>query len=322
MLKIGLLGAGMMGGVHSEMWSKIPDVKVTAISLIQDKELPKIQKNHPDVRHFKNEADFFNSGLDAIDITLPTFMHKEYVEKGLAHRLDVITEKPLCRTVKEAEEILKLVQHSKKHVYVAHVIRFWPEYIYLKKILKSEKLGKLRSLYMGRYTEVPRWSVNDWLLKRPLSGATPLDLQIHDVDFILSTLGTPDDVHCRVLENGLHVFTEYFYKPDSVVVMEAGNDLPQAFGFEMTFHAIFENGMLHFSSRDKEGLMEFTDESEKVDLEKHANHGLGSHIPTSDSYMTELAHFVDCIKQNKPSEYVPVDTAARTIKMILENLQE
>lgn len=319
-MKIGLLGAGMMGNIHSEMFTKIANVEVTAISKIKDHELKRIQNSFPNIKYYKNEEEFFNSGIDVIDITLPTFLHKEYIEKGLQHDLDVICEKPLCMTLRAVDEILELNQKSHNNIYVAHVIRFWPEYIYLNQCLESGRLGKLRSMYMGRYTGLPDWSVDNWIVNRELSGATPLDLQIHDVDFVLYAMGVPNDVQCKALKNRLHIWTQYFYEPDTIVVMEAGNDLPKAFGFEMTYRAVFEDGMLVYNSSGDHGLIEITDQLREINLEEQSDAQLDRHLPTGDSYLTELAHFIECIRKKIPSEYISVESAAQTVKMILKYL--
>lgn len=320
MIKLGLLGAGMMGNVHAEMLTKIPGVEVIAISKIKEQQLERIQKHLPEIKYYKNEEEFFSAGIKVVDITLPTFLHKEYIEKALLHGLDVICEKPLCLTLQEADEILNLNEKVDNNVYIAHVIRFWPEYIYLKKCLESGRLGRLRSMYMGRYTGLPDWSVDDWIVNRQLSGATPLDLQIHDVDFVLYALGMPDDVQCKVLENRLHIWTQYFYEPDTIVMMEAGNDLPAAFGFEMNYRAVFEDGMLLFNSSGDHGLIEITDQSRKINLSEQSEAQLERHLPSGNGYLTELAHFIDCIRKKIPSEYISVKSAAHTVQMILKYL--
>ncbi len=321
MIKIGLLGAGLMGNVHAEMYAKMPDVRVTALGAFQSFELRKIQEKHPQIKAYTELDEFFNSGIQVVDICLPTFLHKEFIEKSLAHHLDVITEKPLCRTVQEADELLELNQKSEANIYVAQVLRFFPEYIYLRNMIKSNRFGALKSLYMGRYTGLPGWSINNWLVKPELSGGTPLDLQIHDVDVILFMLGEPQKVTVKMRQNKLHIWTRYDYEPDMVVMMEGGNDMPPSFGFEMQYQAIFEKGLIRYNNNQNPPLIEF-DEKEKrvVNLNEGDSARLDKHIPAGDAYFVELSHFIDCIRQKKPSDIVSLESAARTVKMILNNL--
>lgn len=321
MVKVGMLGGGLIAKTHSIMYAQMKNVELTALALHQPKELEAIRKTHPNIQSFMNIDGFYRSDIDIVDICLPTFLHKEYIQKTLEYGLDVICEKPLCRTLAEADELLELNRKYENNIYVAHVIRFWPEYVYLKNTIGSGRLGKLKSIYMGRYTGLPDWAINDWLVKQELSGGTPLDLQIHDLDFVLHALGTPDQVDVSLRENALHIWTHYRYEPDTMVVMEAGNDMPLSFGFEMQYHAIFEKGLIRFNSNQTPGLIEYNDQKkEEVNLEYGDEEKLDRHLPTGDAYLIELSHFIECSQKKKPSPIVSLESAANTVKMILKNL--
>lgn len=320
-MKIGMLGAGMIARTHAEMYAQMPDVELVALALHQSEEFKALHAICPQVSTYNSLQNFFQSGIQLVDICLPTFLHKQYVQASLEQGFPVICEKPLCRTINEADELIEISQKYRPQVYVAHVIRFWPEYVYLKKTLQDQHLGAFKSLTMGRYTSLPDWSVNNWLLKAPLSGGTPLDLQIHDVDFVLSILGYPEQVEVTFRKNNFHCWTKYTYPPDLTVLMEAGNDLPKSFGFEMQYQAIFEQGFLRFSSKQSPTLYEYTDQGEyAVNLMAEKPPESGQHLPAGNAYYVELAHFIECAQKNIPSDVVNLESAAQTVKMILKNL--
>lgn len=321
MMKIGMLGAGLMGKTHANMFAQIEDAEIISLGLAKPEQVTEMKKKYPNLKFYEDLEAFYQSGIEVVDICLPTFLHKEYIQKTLEHDLDVISEKPLCRTLAEADELLALNQKSPKNVYVAHVLRFFPEYIFLKNAILSQRLGQLKSIYMGRYTGLPDWSVEDWIIKQRLSGGTPLDLQVHDVDFIVSVMGKPDTARTRMRKNGLHIWTQYHYGEDMTVVMEAGNDMPPAFGFEMNYHAVFENGLIRFNSNQQPAVVEYSGgEKNEIKLDEAAVGKLERHLPTGNAYLVELTHFLDCIRKNQPSPYVTIESAAQTIKLILENL--
>jgi predicted dehydrogenase len=66
------------------------------------------------------------------------------------------------------------------------------------------------------------------------------------------------------------------------------------------------------------------DEKEKrvVNLNEADSARLDKHIPAGDAYFVELRHFIDCIQQKKPSDIVTLESAANTVRMILNNLPE
>jgi len=77
---------------------------------------------------------------------------------------------------------------------VAHVFRFWPEYVVLKKIYDSGRYGPLRSGIMHRLGSIPKMSWNNWMQDEPRSGGVLYDLHIHDLDFLVHSFGVPDKV--------------------------------------------------------------------------------------------------------------------------------
>ena len=64
---------------------------------------------------------------------------------------------------------------------VAHVLRWWREYVFLKDAIDSGRYGKLLSGHMARLGNTPKWSWDNWMRDPERSGLVPFDLHIHDL---------------------------------------------------------------------------------------------------------------------------------------------
>lgn len=75
--------------------------------------------------------------VDIIDICLPTFLHAEYAMLAMEKVKYVFVEKPVALTVAEGKAMLEKSKQTGAQVQVGQVIRFWDEYVELKKSWKA-----------------------------------------------------------------------------------------------------------------------------------------------------------------------------------------
>src|SRR5437762_2871897 len=97
-MKIGVLGAGFMGGTHARAFARIPGVEVVAIS---SRNRDKAEKLAGEVGAWATTVDMEivnDPSIDAISNTLPTPLHAEYTIAALKAGKHVILEKPFALT--------------------------------------------------------------------------------------------------------------------------------------------------------------------------------------------------------------------------------
>lgn len=125
MYKVGLIGCGGIGAVHAECWlSMKQDVQLVALS---DTMLSRAEKfaDRVGAKVYSDGYEMLETEeLDIVDICLPTFLHTRYLEKAMQHVKNVIIEKPICLTEKEAQTLLDAEKRTGALVQVAHVVRF------------------------------------------------------------------------------------------------------------------------------------------------------------------------------------------------------
>ena len=203
MLKAGVLGAGHLGKIHLRL-------------LQESKKYELVGFYDPSKENAKNVADEFGytafdsidaliEAVEVIDIVTPTLSHFECAKKAIEKGCHIFIEKPITKTVLEAEALKTLA--SQYHVLgqVGHVERFNPAFTAVKDKIDTPMFIETHRLaeFNPRGTDVP----------------VVLDLMIHDIDIILSVVkskvknvhasgvavisDTPDIANARIeFENG------------------------------------------------------------------------------------------------------------------------
>src|SRR5207248_5673184 len=126
------------------------------------------------------DAAIADPEIDAVDICLPTPIHRATAERALGRGAHVLLEKPIALALEDADAIVEAAARSGRIFMVGLVLRFWPEYVELQRRVASGELGGPRAVNAHRLSPPADW--NEWMADRSQSGGTPVDLMIHDFD--------------------------------------------------------------------------------------------------------------------------------------------
>ncbi len=317
-IRVGLAGLGGMGAVHFKAYRRIEGAEVVAVCDPEPKKLAGDwsgavgnidamsggQADLSNVRRFSDYAEFLASGVDMVDLTVPTHLHADMAIQALEAGKHVFCEKPMARTSARAREMIAAAEAGRRMLMVGHVLRFWPEYLAMKEMIDSGVYGPVRTAVLTRLGATPAWSWQNWMPDAARSGSAALDLHIHDADTVLWYFGKPRWVSSvGTVEAGggvAHLVTQYYYDDGPAVVAEGGWDLPPTFPFQMAARIGFESAALDFDILKKPTLTVYTAEGQEQPP-----------VPADDGYRDELAYFVECVASGrKPSRVTPQDAAA------------
>lgn len=325
MIKVGICGAGFMGGMHAACYSALPGVKIAAVADGRKAFATKIAKPHR-AKTFARAKDLIaQADVDIVDICLPTYLHAEYVLLAAKRGVSCLCEKPLSRTLAQADRMVKAVEKFGITFMVGHVIRFWPEYVVLKKYVDTKSLGKLQALSMVRVSPHPTWAWRNWLSRGALSGSAALDLHIHDADYVRYLLGEPAALHSVGTGKPTpwdYIFTCYRY-PNVAVCAEGGWNLPPGYPFEMNFRAVFEKGTLFYSSVTTPMTLyrrSGRNTLVKVPEPKVKAGGGGGNISSLGGYFNEIQYLVNCVKRGRKPETATVGDARDSVALALREI--
>jgi UDP-N-acetylglucosamine 3-dehydrogenase len=318
MLRVGLVGCGFMGRMHTSVYSQIEDATLVGVfdaDLTRGKEFA----NANGVAFFES-FEALAAAVDAIDICLPTYMHCEYTLKAAALKKHVLCEKPMALNVADAIKMKEACEAADVRLMIAHCIRFWPEYALLKQIALTGNIGELLSLNLTRYGEFPHWGSNNWLADPSKAGGGALDMHIHDTDFALYLLGKPKEIFSAgtVDAKGVsHIFSTFVYDR-AICHLEGGWNMPPGTPFKMAFRAVFEQGAIIMDGCPmtiyERGKEPYTPEFPKMEAKG------GGNISDLGGYYHEIAHFVERVLNGKPFDVSTPETSIESLQITLHEI--
>jgi predicted dehydrogenase len=115
--------------------------------------------------------------VQAASVAVPTLAHLSVARQLMEAGIDVLIEKPLASTLADADELIRLAQRHGRTVQVGHLERFNPAV-----------RATIPLINTPMFFEIHRLSV---FTPRSLDVDVVLDLMIHDLDVVLSFVGSP-----------------------------------------------------------------------------------------------------------------------------------
>lgn len=320
MIRVGIVGLGFMGRMHYRCWKAQPGATITAICEANPKVLadaggaPKgnVQgaADHIDLAGIKTYTDFdamLASGeVDAISITLPTFVHPDTTIKALKAGVHVLCEKPMALNPAECDRMVAAAEESGKVLQVGHCIRFWPEYVVARDLIRSGEYGKPIAASFRRFSTAPNWSPDNWFADESRSGGQPLDLHIHDTDYIHYVFGMPTAVSSIADPPQAYISSQYFYPGGPAVVAESTWRMAPSFGFEMSFNVVLEKATIVFDCTRTPAFRVCPAEGDAFTPE----------LPPGDGYTREIDHFARAAAGETLEPVVTPFQSRETIRLV------
>ncbi|MEX0751470.1 MAG: Gfo/Idh/MocA family oxidoreductase [Xanthobacteraceae bacterium] len=170
-LRVGVVGAGVMGSNHARVFASMRGVHLVGVA-----DPDRAQRDS--VTHALGCAGFDDVeallavGVDAASIAAPTHLHRDIALACIARGVHVLVEKPIASTVEEGREIIAAARRAGVTLMVGHVERFNPAVEAVKNALRGEDILSIAITRVGPFP--PRMT----------SVGVVIDLAVHDIDLI------------------------------------------------------------------------------------------------------------------------------------------
>ena len=312
MIQVALVGIGGMGAVHYNAYNDVPDAEVIAVADVRpDMAREKVQDENVHI-YASLEELLEHESPDIVDVCTPSYLHAGLSIYALEKGCHVLCEKPMSISSGETSAMIAAAEASGKFLMTAHVVRFMANYRYLKSVIESGELGKPVHFDMKRVSGIPVWSWEDWMRDLSKSGGTPMDLSIHDLDFVQDIFGLPESVsgvYHKMNQNFDFITSQLVY--DGFDVTVTGGWFDDCIPFRAEYLAIFEKGYVEL--KDKK----LVKNGEPVTIETGAvSHDTGINLTGVDGYSDEIAYFVNCVKENKRPDRVTPQSSEESVKLV------
>lgn len=321
MIRVGIVGLGFMGRMHYRCWKAAEGAQLTAVCEANPKVIEAAgQSGGGNVAGAADRIDLSglavhsdlgellaSGAVDALSITLPTFLHADTTVKALEAGVHVLCEKPMALDLEQCDRMVAAARSAGRVLQIGHCIRFWPEYVVTRELVRSGQYGPVIGASFRRFSAMPNWNPDRWFTDEQRSGGQPMDLHIHDSDYIHYLFGLPQAVASTADGPQSYISSQYVYPDGKAVVAESTWRMAPSFGFEMSFVVVMEKATIIYDCTRAPAFRVCPAEGEAFTPE----------LPTGDGYEREIAHFVKAVHGGTVEPIVTPEQSRETIRLVL-----
>jgi predicted dehydrogenase len=203
-VRVGVIGVGYLGQHHARIYAGLDDVQLVGVADVDRARAEEIASLNS-CRAFADYRDLM-SEADALSIVTPTTFHYDVALECLNAGKDLLVEKPITSTVREAEALIEVAGKKNAILQVGHLERYNPAVVSVVDLVKDPV--HIESERVAPFTT------------RALDVDVTIDLMIHDIDIVMSLLGVTGVRDVRVV--GAKVLTEKLDVAKAWVEFEGG----------------------------------------------------------------------------------------------------
>ena len=169
-LKVAVIGTGHLGQAHARIYASLDSVDLVAVCDTNEAAGQAIANKYNTrfVRDYRELLDV----VEAVSVATPTISHHEITCACLQAGIHVLVEKPIARTLAEADEMIALANDKTLCLQVGHIERFNPGFTLMREHLRQPYFFEAHRL--GIFTP------------RSLDIDVVMDLMVHELDIIAS----------------------------------------------------------------------------------------------------------------------------------------
>jgi predicted dehydrogenase len=303
-ITVAILGGGFMAASHAANYGALGGrVRVKTLASHRSDRAAAVAESLGAALTDDLEAAVADPEVDAVDICLPTPLHREWAEAALGAGKHVFLEKPIALTLEDADAIVAAADRSGRVFMVGLVLRFWPEYVELQRRVAAGDLGRPLAASTMRLSPPADW--NDWMRDPARSGGVPVDLLIHDFDQMNQLLGRPRRVYARLLQpDHVQALVEY---DGAEGVAEGSMAMPKSYPFSSNVRVMAEDGVAEyaFSAAPAEdgGNIGASASARGLRLYPRAGDAVTVPVESADPWGPEIAAFVESVERGRAPEH-------------------
>lgn len=244
------------------------------------------------------ETIFSDPDIDIVSLSLPHHLHEKFAVKAAEAGKHIVLDKPIARTLDEADHIVEAAEKNKVKLLVAFNFRYTPLYTAIQKTLKSGVIGKVLLAVTRHYQRFYYPGDSNWRKSASVGGGCIMGSGVHNIDMLRFCLGDPEEVFAYAVGDAKRLDAE---AAATIVYKYAGGTI-------VNFLCNWVKSSSHQTKTpaDVFGEWEFYGEDGElrpIDGELMLNH-LDQNperieIPEGDGISNLWTHFADCIQNDR-----------------------
>ncbi len=189
-VNVGLIGTGFVGDIHAAAFKMVPDAQVVAVAsptpgkakaFAEERGIPRALEDYRDLLALDE--------VDMVTLCLPNDLHAQVTIDAAAAGKHVVCEKPLCRTLEEADRMIEACRRAGVLLMYAEELCFAPKYVRAKTLVDEGALGRAFLVKQSEEHFGPHmpWF---WDVERS-GGGVLLDMGCHSIEYARWVFGKP-----------------------------------------------------------------------------------------------------------------------------------
>ncbi|UCD02642.1 MAG: Gfo/Idh/MocA family oxidoreductase [Candidatus Aenigmatarchaeota archaeon] len=298
-MRVGVIGAGVMGKNHARVYSEMDDVELVGIADSSISAGKTVAKKHG-CPHYVDYKKFIEKEKpEAVSLCVPTSLHYKIAKDVIDRGLHLLVEKPITKSVKDAEELVLLAKKRGIKLAVGHIERFNPAVQELKKLIDRGKLGHVTSILARRVGLFP---------PRIKDANVIIDIAVHDIDVFRYLLGKePEVVHAsggKAVINDREDYADIFMKYNGTNGFIEVNWLTPVKIRVLNVTGTKGYAQLNYISQDlklyESDYKNTYDQFGEFVLQLGEPKEISVNVKKQEPLKLELQNFVDAVKSDKP----------------------
>lgn len=299
-VRIAVIGAGIMGERHCRVCANLPHVDLVGICDSNQTRGRSVAELY-ETPFFPDYRDLFTRA-DAVVIATTTPSHYPLAAECLQYGLNVLVEKPITETIDQADELVRLAHSMGRVLQVGHIERFNPVYLEMKNVIDGMELININVRRLSPF-DTSKTDVD-----------VVHDLMIHDLDLIVNlispkmeTIGAWGRSVCTNVVD--HAVATLSFKQGPVVTLTSSR---------VTEHKVRDIDIIARGAYIQADLLNKSILIHRRTLPQYLNGSCVTkyrqesvieriYVPIAEPLMLELRHFVDCVRDNCPSQVPGID---------------
>ena len=150
MVKVGVAGCGYWGPKHIRVCHELTDADLIAVCDLDENKLKQVRIQYPYVNAISDYSTFIKQDIEAVIISTPVSSHFKLAKQALLHDINVMIEKPITASRREALELIELAEKRNLVLMAGHTYEYHPAVDYLRNITAAGELGQIYSVDADR----------------------------------------------------------------------------------------------------------------------------------------------------------------------------
>jgi len=303
MIRVGIIGYGHWGPNHARVFRSLPECRLVAIADSQGGRLEAARRALPDVTLTGDFHEVLHDpGIDAVVVSTPLVTHFAIVREALEAGKDVLVEKPICYTVREADELIELAESRGRILMCGHIFLFNAGILKLREYIRDGTLGRLYYMSATRTNLGP--------VRRDVNAL--YDLGSHDVSifhFLLDELPKEvtawgesylqtdvEDVTFACLEFSrrtlAHMHVSWLNPRKERTLVVVGDKKMAVWDDMQPLESIrlYDKGLSEVPYYDSFGQFQLVLRDADILIPK---------LPASEPLLAQIRHFLECVRQRR-----------------------